>query len=258
MGPHTPVANLPGIGKYYSYKLKRLDIKTVENLIYHFPFRYDDFSKIATIQNLTSGEKLSVQGVVWKIENVRTFRGKFLTKATVADQSGTIEVIWFNQPFLTKVIRAGIQISLAGKVQLDGNRPKLVSPSYEIIRTSQLSTFTSQLSTIHTGRFVPVYPETEGVTSKWLRARIASLLPIYLKTQTDFLPEEIIKSEKLEKLTASLYKIHFPKNYQEVNEARKRLAFDELFLTQLMAISRKKKWQKSKKYCILGRGATIH
>ncbi len=140
MNSKTPVEKLPGIGKYYSYKLKKLEVETLEDLIYHFPFRYDDFSQVAPIQNLTPGEKVSVQGIVWQIKNIRTRRGKFVTIATVADQSGTIEVIWFNQPYLTKNIKAGTPISLSGKVELDGHRYKMVSPQYEILRTQTSST----------------------------------------------------------------------------------------------------------------------
>jgi len=136
MDPQTPIGNLPGIGKYHSQKLKKLEIKTLDNLIYHFPFRYDDFSKIERIQNATPGEKLSVRGIVWQIKNIRTPRGKFVTTATVADQSGVIEIIWFNQPFLTKNIKAGMPISLSGKVEVNGHRLRLVSPSYEIIRNT--------------------------------------------------------------------------------------------------------------------------
>src|SRR3989338_4484193 len=152
MDPNLPIKDLPGIGRYYSQKLKRLDIKTVEDLVYHFPFRYDDFSKIETIGNVKEGEKLSIQGIVWQIKNIRTPRGKFVTTATVADQSGTIEVIWFNQPFLTKNIKAGMQISLSGKVDLNSNRLRLISPAYEIIRTSHQLLFESE----------PIRPETHG------------------------------------------------------------------------------------------------
>src|SRR3990167_2360637 len=134
MDPQTPVENLPGVGNYFGGKLKKLEIKTLEDLIYHFPFRYDDFSQISLVSNLTPGEKISIQGVLWKIQNIRTRSGKFVTSATVADESGTIDVIWFNQPYLTKVLKAGLAVSLSGKVQLDGYKPKLVSPSYEVIR----------------------------------------------------------------------------------------------------------------------------
>src|SRR3989344_3293876 len=142
MNPDLSISNIPGVGKYYSYKLKKLDIDTAEDLIYHFPFRYDDFSQIKAIENIQTGDIVSVQGIIWQIKNVRTRTGKFVTVATVADQSGTIH--------------------------LDGFRPKLISPSYEIIRPH---TVQSTLSTLHTGRLVPVYPETEGISSKWLRGK---------------------------------------------------------------------------------------
>lgn len=258
MDSKTPIEKLPGIGSYYSRKLKKLGIQTLEDLIYHFPFRYDDFSKIAQIQNVTPGENLSIQGVVWQIRNIRTRRGKFVTVATIADQSGTIEVIWFNQPYLTKTLKAGLQVSLSGKVQQDGNKIKLISPSYEIIRnqgpvtrdqeSKTLSTGDWRLATdtIHTGRLVPIYPETEGLSSKWLRGKIAAILPAYLKTQKDFLPQKILESQKMIPLDLALTKVHFPQNYQDIKTSRRRLAFDELFLTQLMSQMRKRQWSEER------------
>jgi len=245
VNPHTPIENLPGVGTYYARKLKKLEIKTLEDLIYHFPFRYDDFSQISTISNIVPGEKISVQGVIWQIKNIRTRRGKFVTVATIADQSSTIEVIWFNQPYLTKTLKAGLPVSLSGKVQLDGNRPKLVSPSYEIIRsTVNREPLTVNQNTIHTGRLVPIYPETEGLSSKWLRTEIAKFLPIYKQNSKDFLPKNIIENQKFESLNSALQKIHFPEKYDDVISARERLGFDEIFITQLMSQLRKKEWQQ--------------
>lgn len=246
MDAQTPIRKLAGIGIYYAKKLKRLEIETVEDLIYHFPFRYDDFSKIATISNIKPGEKLSLQGIIWQIRNVRTKLGKFVTVATVADQSGTIEVIWFNQPYLTKNLKAGMQVSLSGKVQLERNKPKLISPSYEIIRSASYQLLATSNQTLHTGRLVPIYPETEGLSSKWLRNKIAIILPKYLNRAKDFLPSSIIQSRKLKHLEWSLSKIHFPKTLKEAEEARKRLSFDEIFLVQLKALLRKKEWQEEK------------
>ncbi len=243
MDPETKVADLPGVGTFYKLKLKRLGIETVEDLIYHFPFRYDDFSKVEEIRDIVPGEKLSIQGVIWQIKNIRTRFGKFITTAQVADPSGVVDVIWFNQPYLTKSLKAGTPISLSGKIDTSGPHPKLMSPSYEIIRPQ--SPVIGQ-QTIHTGRLVPIYPETEGVTSKWLRAKIAQILPQYLKSQKDFLPDEITKRQKLEDLKTALSKIHFPKKWEEIEMARARLAFDELFLIQLASTLRKREWQSEK------------
>src|SRR3990167_4198803 len=247
MDPKTPVRQLAGVGQYYCRKLRRLEIETVEDLAYHFPFRYDDFSKIQEIREVKPGEKLSVCGVVWQIKNIRTRSGKFITTATVTDQSGTVEVVWFNQPYLTKTIKAGTPISLSGKVEVEGRRLKMLSPSYEIIRTSQLATSYQLPTTLHTGRLVPIYPETEGVSSKWLRAKIARVLPQYLKAQKDFMPPDIKRRQNLVDLESALLTIHFPKNPKDVENARKRLSFDELFLIQYLSAKRKKEWAESRR-----------
>lgn len=249
----TPIDQLAGIGKYYAYKLKKLEIETVEDLIYHFPFRYDDYSQVSEIGGIREvGQKISVQGVVWQIKNIRTRSGKFVTTATVSDQSGTVEVIWFNQPYLTKNIKAGTPISLSGKIEIGTKRYKMVSPQYEVLRTGMETgsdpargSFV-QGPTLHTGRLVPIYPETEGVTSKWLRAKIAKILPEYLKIQKDFMPKEIITRQKLIDLDSALSKIHFPENFDEVKAARSRLSFDELFQVQFLSILRKKSWHEKR------------
>src|SRR3989344_4040202 len=247
MDPNLSVEVLPGVGSIYSKKLNRLEIKTVNDLIYHFPFRYDDFSTIKTIDLANLDEKITIQGNIWQIKNIRTPRGKFITTAQVADQSGTIEVIWFNQPYLTKILKAGIQVSLSGKVQLDGSHPKLISPTYEVIRSTDKRLTTNDQPTLHTGRLVPIYPETEGLSSKWLRNRIANLLPIYIKSRNDFLPANIAKSQNLDDLSSALSKIHFPASYDDIEKARKRLAFDEIFLTQILSIMRQAEWQSKRK-----------
>ena len=244
MDGNLTIENLPGIGFSLKRKLNKLDVTTVEDLVYHFPFRYDDFSQIKLIQNIAPGEKLSIQGIVWQIKNIRTRTGKYLTRATVADQSGTIDVIWFNQSYLTKTLKPGLPVSLSGKVDLSGARPILMSPSYEIIR--QPSTVNSQ-QTLHTGRLVPIYPETEGLSSKWFRTKIADILPQYLKVQNDFLPNAIISRHHFLSLNDALSKIHFPKTFKDVEKARERLAFDELFLMQLLSQKRKLDWHQKRK-----------
>ena len=215
MHPQTPIEKLPKIGVFYSKKLKRLEIITLEDLIYHFPFRYEDFSQISASIEAQEGQKVSIQGVLWQIKTLRTRHGKFLTTATIADQSGTVEVIWFNQPYLTKTLKPGMQISLSGKVTKEGSRIKLLSPSYEIIKPDKQLAINNQ-QTLHTGRIVPIYPETEGVSSKWLRARIAELLPLYIKSNDDFLPQGIIENQKLIDINLALSKIHFPENIQDI------------------------------------------
>jgi len=238
--PKTPIEKLPGIGNFYNKKLKKLEIVTLEDLIYHFPFRYDDFSNLLPISNLTDGQTVTLQGNIWTIKNLRSRTGKFLTLATLADQTGTIDIVWFNQSYLTMTIKPGTFLSVSGKVQIEGKKPKLISPKFEILRELM------QSNTIHTGGLIPVYPETEGVTSKWLRSKIANLLPYYLKNLEDFLPYEILKRQKLLDLSPSLQTVHFPKEQDLIERARSRLAFDELFTLQLASQIRKRKWKEEK------------
>lgn len=248
MDPKTKIAGLPGVGSYYKLKLKRLGIETVEDLIYHFPFRYDDFSKIEKIRDVNPDEKITIEGIVWQIKNVRLRNGKFITNATVADESGTVEVVWFYQPYLTKTIKAGMPITLSGKAKREGNKVKMLSPQFEIPGSAinQPVTSNQRPATIHTGRLVAIYPETEGLSSKWIRAKIALILDPYLETQKDFLPYDLISRQKLLPINTALKQIHQPSNYDEVEKARKRLSFDELFILQLISVLRKKDWQEKR------------
>ncbi len=243
MDPNLSVQHLPGIGKQHATRLEKLGIKTLSDLIYHFPFRYDDFSKIHKIDEASQGEVITIQGVVWQIKNVRTRTGKFLTNAQISDESGLLDVIWFNQPYLTKNIRPGTPISLSGKIDKEGPRPKLISPTYEILKSNTVQT---NPETIHTGRLVSIYPETEGLTSKWLRSIIKNFLPILKNTLEDYLPPNITENQTLIPVGDALQKIHFPQNFKDVQEARKRLAFDELFLTQLLSQIRRIEWHEQK------------
>jgi ATP-dependent DNA helicase RecG len=247
---NTPIENLPGVGSFYANRLAKLEINTVRDLVHHFPFRYEDFSQVEKIRDIVDGQKLSIQGTISQIKNIRTRFGKFLTNATVSDDSGTVEVIWFNQPYLTKTLKAGTPVSLSGKVKIEGSKPKLMSPAWEVIRNLEVSPRDSAreerpLSTLHTGRLVAIYPETEGVSSKWFRAKIALVLPRYLEKLEDYLPQDIIKEEKLISLQEALTKIHQPENFQDVELSHKRLGFDELFLIQLVSQKRQIERKKS-------------
>lgn len=247
MNPNAKVEYLPGVGDYYRFKLARLGIETLEDLIYHFPFRYDDFTSITQTRDITPGEKLSIIGSVVFIKNIRTRFGKFVTTAQVSDESGSVEVIWFNQSYLTKTLKAGTIVSLSGKAQAKGSKIQLVSPVYEILKSDSLI----RKETIHTAKLVPVYPETEGVSSKWIRGKIAQLLPAYLLQIEDYLPEKIIKTYSFIDLKDALFKIHSPANFSDVEKARDRLGFDEIFLAQLQSQLRKLQWKKARKAPII-------
>ena len=219
----TPVTKVPLVGPAYARRLEKLGIFTVKDLLYHIPSRYDDFSIISKANQLQDGETVTIQGEVLEMKNQFTRRGFVLQKAVIQDDTGTAEALWFNQRFLPQAIHKGDKISLSGKVK---NR-HLESPDYEVVRQGR---------TIHTGRLVPVYPETAGISSKWLRSRINAVLN-QIKI-IDYLDDQSID------LNTAVHQIHFPENLAQAEKARERLAFDELLISQLEAMERKKQLQK--------------
>lgn len=219
----TPVGQLPQIGPRYVLYLSRLGIKTAGDLLFHFPFRYDDFSDFRTIRDVEVGQVVSVKGEIIDIRNVRTPRRRMtLTEALVQDESGAIQAVWFNQPFLANNLRKGMNVIMSGRVGYAREGYQLSNPAYEVLGKSGL----------HTGRLVPIYHETNGLTSKWLRAHIKPLMGL-ADSVPEFLPDEIISRQKLPGISEAIRQIHFPDNQASAQLAKRRLAFDELFLMQL-------------------------
>lgn len=187
--------------------LEKLNIFSDEDLLHHYPFRYEDLTKTET-------------GTVVSSRNLYTRSGKTLQKFIVRTSVGNRELTFFNQPYLIKTLKPGVKISLAGD-EYEVNGPL-----------------------IHTGRLVPVYPETKGISSKMLRRWIYNLLLI--TKLEDWLPEKIKQKNNLIDLNSALQQIHFPANQLQIDAATRRLSFDELFLLQLEARERKSDWQEKK------------
>lgn len=229
-----PIDQVSRSYKMYAGKLEKLGITKLQDFLFHIPFRYEDYSLISKIANVQAGETVTIQGTIKEIKNQYTRKFKTLQKAVISDDTGSLSLIWFNQPFLTRVLKTGDSVSLSGKVELDKNKFVLISPNYEVVFNNQ---------TIHTGRLVPIYPETRGVSSKWLRRQVFNILEKKNEIK-DYLPEKLLKENNLINLSDAVYKIHFPNTLEDAKKARERLSFDELFEIQLAALMRKKTWQE--------------
>ena len=132
MNLSTPIEQLPRVGPQFQRKLKKLGIKTVGQLLFHFPHRYEDFSKIIPISQVKIGETISIKGKIEKIGNIRTFKKRMvLTQATITDDSGSLKVMWFNQPYLINSLKVGDVLFLAGKMNTKPGSKYLSSPAYE-------------------------------------------------------------------------------------------------------------------------------
>lgn len=231
----TPLTDAGKLFANYASRLEKLNITQLGDFLYHLPSRYDDFANIVKVKDAQAGELVTIQGQITEITNSYTRSRKQIQKAAVTDDTGTISVIWFNQPYITKTLQFGDMVSLSGRVQSDGFIPSLVAPDFEVIPTSG--------RTIHTGRLVPVYPETAGVSSKWLRRQVDKILQTSYEL-VEFLPEETIKKLNLIDFNSALQKVHFPESLEQVETARERLGFDELLLLYLANKKRKSEWQK--------------
>ena len=227
----TKVEEVPKIGSAYQKKLKKFGIKTVQDLLFYFPARYDDFSEIVSIKTARQrlGETVCVQGQILEIENKNTFKKYMtMTEAKIQDDSGEIKVIWFNQPYLEKSLREDDFVCLAGKVSLFKEGIFLNNPSYE-----RINGMGENEELTHTGRIVPVYSETRGVTSRWLRYVIKPLLYRFVEQIQESLPEEIIKKYKFLPVQEAVWQLHFPDSFDHADAAKSRFSFEELFLIQM-------------------------
>ena len=224
------VEKLRNVGARNLPRLHKLGIKTVRDLLWHFPARYEDFSQIVEINDLVFEQKGTIQGTVVKIDSRRIFpRRLTIVEAIIEDDSGTIKAVWFNQPYIATTLTEGTRVSLAGTVKLDKRGLYMASPSYEKLRDGEYLAY----HLTHTQGLIPIYPETEGVTSKYLRFLIKPLLTD-LELE-DHLPDDARARNSLVGLTEAIQKIHYPLSLAEAEVAKERLAFDDLLLFQIKA-----------------------
>jgi len=235
----TPIEKVARVGPFYQKKLKRLKIKTINDLFFHFPHRYEDFSNIIPISDVKINEICTVSGKIIEIKTTRTWKRKmFLTHIIVEDKTGAIKAMWFNRPYLSKTLRKGDNVFLSGKVVISDREVSFSHPAYEKIYPGQEST--------HTGRLVPVYPETEALSSRWLRYILKPLLTQFKNQISETLPEKVIKENNLLPINQALWQIHFPDSYDSAEKARERFSFEELFFIQLSVLRERLKLAREK------------
>ena len=230
----TPITKLSGVGSKLQPKLKKLGLASAQDLLFYFPFRYEDYRNLVSIGELPDrdGEFLTVQA---KLQMIKTRRGwkskKNITEAVFADEEDNLlRVVWFNQPYLTKVLHPGDLVNLSGKIKVDMLGPQLVAPTYE--KTPSQPPSKGEIENTHTARLVPVYPLTEGITQKQIRFLIKQVIEL-ADSLEEWIPDEILEKYDLVDLSAAVKGIHFPADDINLEESIKRLKFGELFTLQL-------------------------
>ncbi len=223
----TSLSNLEHLGPKTVRDLTKLGLQTIRDLLFHFPFRYEDFSNLRPVAKLKIGEPASIQVQVLLIQNRRARRTRrFLTEALFRDSSGSLKAVWFNQPYLPKLLHRGQWVFLSGALEEGPTGATMINPIFESIEAGQ--------EPIHTNRLIPIYPLAGNLTSRQLRSLIARHLTM-VNSIPEWLPQEIRQRRHLISLPAALRLIHFPTNLSAADQARQRLAFGELFLAGLIS-----------------------
>jgi len=233
-GLDASITILKGIATSMASKLARLDVKTVRDLLYLFPRYHLDYSQRKNIAELEIYKEQTILATVWEA-SMRRFGGYPGTEIFVGDESGNIRAVWFNQPYLAKRFPTNARIMLSGRVsEFNGNKV-FESPDWELVEDKEL---------IHAGRLVPVYPLTRGLYPRQMRNLMRQVVDNWVGQVADFLPKMTRCRCQLMDLPEAITQAHFPDNQFKNTEARRRLAFDELFLLQLGVLSKKRDWQE--------------
>ncbi|MBU1090116.1 ATP-dependent DNA helicase RecG [Patescibacteria group bacterium] len=235
MDPHTPLSEILATTPRHLKSLTEIGIRTVGDLLNYFPRTHSDFSQLCKISEVIPNETNTVVGKIQKLRVFRTPRGKTLVTAKLVSDEGELELIWFNQTFITRILRNDDEIAISGKIQISrSGKHSLVGGSFEKISDEML----------HAGRIIPIY-RSHGklISSKWLREKIYPLLP-FAKKLPQPLPFEIVAREKLLPLGEAIRQIHFPESFEKLERARESLAFEELFFLQLGGLLRKLDWRR--------------
>ncbi len=234
LGLSAPLTVIQGIGPKYAETLARLGLNSLEDLLFYFPRRYDDYSQLKPISRIFYRDDVTVIGSIKSVAARPIRGGRFtLTEAVITDGSGDLRLTWFNQPWIANRFHEGMQIVVSGKVDQYLGRLIMNNPEWEPLDQEQLNT----------NRIVPVYPLTASVTQRWLRRIMYQTVSYWSGKVEDFVPQSIKQANNLPDLSSALQEVHFPANQEKLHASRQRLAFDEIFLMQLGVLRQKQAWQ---------------
>lgn len=228
-----PVTAVHGIGPKLAEHLAKLGVSTIEDMLYLFPRRFDDYTLMKPIHKLVYGETVTVIGTIWETRARRSRNNQVIVQSVISDGTGQIQATWFNQQWLASKLNAGMQIVISGKVEQYLGRPVFNSPEWEPL----------ELEPLRTRRIVPIYPLTQGLSSNRMRDMMRGTVDYWAARVPDPLPNSIRQRQKLEPLPEALQQHHFPDSQFALHEARRRLIFDELFLLQLGMQGFRREWQ---------------
>jgi ATP-dependent DNA helicase RecG len=226
-----------GIGPKTALKLEKNKIKTIKDLLYFFPYKYQDLTQIKKISELKIGETGVILG---KITNLKLFptpkRRMFILQGIVSDETGSLKIIWYNQPFLAKTLKNNLLVALIGKLVKNRYGLNFQPIKFEILKSKE----------DFQKRIIPVYYEIEGIRSGFFEKIIKNILEKYdIKNLIDPLPQKILDRFNYPKLGSAILNLHQPKSFEEINLAKERLSFEELLYLELALFQERKNLSKN-------------
>ena len=229
------VTVLKGVWRKLLPRLHKLEVNTVGDLVHLFPSRYNDFTSVRTVSQLTPGDNQTAILTVWEARETMLGRQKS-TQAVLGDETGNIKATWFNMPWVARQLKHGVKVVLSGKVNVFRGSLVFQAPEYEMLDGGD--------ELVHTGRLVPVYPSTQGLSQRVLRSLVKRAVDATIDRVEEFLPPDLLHRTGLIGLGNATRQIHYPDDSDAVAAARRRLAFDELFLLQMSVIRRRNDWRE--------------
>ena len=234
----SPVTELKGVGEALAKKLAILGIKTVYDLIDYYPRRYEDYSNLTTINSLKPGP-VSIQAKINHAKGRYVRRGMHITEAIASDNTGSIKLVWFNQPYRSASLKASQEYYLSGNFELRNQRFSITNPSIEMVSDMP----------VNTARIIPVYKETKGLSSYQIRGALKQCIDL-IKQLPEILPPTITKKAKLMTHAEAILNLHFPKSSDDLAIARHRLAYEEVFSLSLASLLNKQEIKSEKSLSI--------
>lgn len=233
---HAPLTVLQGVGPKNAQSLEKLGLRTLGDMLYYFPRRYEDYSQLKPINRLWYGEQVTVIGVVQSVVSRPVRGGKMqIIEVVISDGTAALRLTWFNQPWLANRFKEGVSISVSGKIEQYLGRLVINNPDWEFVESENL----------HTNRIVPIYALTANITQKWLRQQMNNVVMFWAPRVIDPLPGSLLDAAKLDDLGVAIQQVHFPDSQQELKDARERLAFDEIFYLQVGVLRQKRDWKSA-------------
>lgn len=233
------VSSLKGVGEAVAKKLKILGIETIDDLIHYYPRRYDDYSQITPIAQLKPGNVVSVEAHIKQITGRYVRRGMHVTEAIASDNTASVRLVWFNQPYRAGATKPNFPYFISGPFELSRGKLAIMNPAMELA-----SDFP-----VNTARIVPIYRETKGLKSTTIRKIVAAARQSIQSIPED-LPSSVINSNKLIPRSEAILGMHFPDSAEQLEEAKRRLGFEEVFGLSLASLINKAEANKEKTHVI--------